>query len=307
MVWKKLGLIFSPDKHSEWMHSHAANPVAMPLSEKDGIVRVYFSSRNENQKASIAWADVDFDHDFAVKAISIEPLLSRGTPGYFDDDGVSMSWILQHGNQYLLYYLGWNLRTCVPWLNTIGLAVADHPDGPFRKYSRAPIMDRHHLDPFTVSYPCVLQENGRFRMWYGSNLSWGREQHEMAHVIKYAESADGINWQRSGEVHIGLEHPGEYAISKPCVIRMDEGYRMFYSFRASEYSDKYRIGTAWSSDGFAWKREDENAGITVSESGWDSESIEYPNVFRFRDKLYLLYNGNQYGKTGFGLAILEEK
>ena len=305
MVWKKLGLIFSPDKHSEWMFSHAANPVALPLSEKDGIVRVYFSCRNEDQKASIAWADVDFDHNFAVKALCSEPLLSRGAPGYFDDDGVSMSWILPHENRYLLYYLGWNLRTIVPWLNTIGLAVGESPDGPFRKYSRAPIMDRHDLDPFTVSYPCVLFEEGRFRMWYGSNLTWGKEQEEMAHVIKYAESSDGIHWQRSGKIHIGLEHPGEYAISKPCVIHMDGKYRMFYSFRASEYSDKYRIGTAWSQDGYSWKREDNQAGITVSDNGWDSESIEYPNVFRFRNNFFMLYNGNQYGKTGFGLAVLE--
>lgn len=306
MVWKKLGHIFSPEAHSDWMHSHASNPVALPLAENEGHVRVYFSCRNQNQKASIAWVDVDFDDNYSVKAICTEPVLSRGTPGFFDDDGVSMCWILPHDNKYLLYYLGWNLRTSVPWLNSIGLAVGNHPDGPFQKVSRAPVMDRHDFDPFTVSYPCVLFEDDRFRMWYGSNLSWGTEQADMAHVIKYAESADGISWQRSGQVHIGLEHPGEYAISKPCVIPVEKGYRMFYSYRASRISDKYRIGTAFSPDGFSWKREDDKAGITVSENGWDSESVEYPNVFKFKEKLYMLYNGNQYGKTGFGLAVLEE-
>jgi predicted GH43/DUF377 family glycosyl hydrolase len=80
---------------------------------------------------------------------------------------------------------------------------------------------------------------------------------------------------------------------------------MFYSYRASEYSDKYRIGTATSADGINWKREDHTIGISVSDSGWDSESVEYPNVFRFNNQMYLLYNGNQYGKTGFGLAVLE--
>ena len=33
----------------------------------------------------------------------------------------------------------------------------------------------------------------------------------------------------------------------------------------------------------------------------------YPYVFEYNDKLYMLYNGNGYGKTGIGLAVLEEE
>ena len=67
----------------------------------------------------------------------------------------------------------------------------------------------------------------------------------------------------------------------------------------------YRIGYAESADGRSWLRADERAGIGVSESGWDSESIEYPHVFDHGGRRYMLYNGNGYGKTGFGLAVLE--
>jgi hypothetical protein len=31
--------------------------------------------------------------------------------------------------------------------------------------------------------------------------------------------------------------------------------------------------------------------------------IEYPFVLRHKNEIYMLYNGNGYGKTGFGLAI----
>ena len=126
----------------------------------------------------------------------------------------------------------------------------------------------------------------------------------MAHVIKYAESKDGINWKRTNEVHIPFVHKGEYALSKPCVVKFPDGYKMWYSYRASEQSDRYRIGMAVSDDGYKWIRKDNEAGIDVSEEGWDSLSIEYPNVFRLNNKLYLLYNGNEYGKTGFGIAQL---
>jgi putative glycosyltransferase len=42
----------------------------------------------------------------------------------------------------------------------------------------------------------------------------------------------------------------------------------------------------------------------VSLIGWDSEMIEYPFVFDHAGERYMLYNGNGYGKSGFGLAIL---
>jgi hypothetical protein len=54
-----------------------------------------------------------------------------------------------------------------------------------------------------------------------------------------------------------------------------------------------------------WQRRDAEAGIDVSPEGWDSESIEYPCVIDHGEKRYLFYNGNRYGQTGVGLAVLE--
>jgi hypothetical protein len=144
-----------------------------------------------------------------------------------------------------------------------------------------------------------MHDGGRWRMWYGSNLDWGAEQTDMAHVIKYAESDDGIHWRRDGIIAIGPKSPDEYAIAKPCVLKDGALYRMWYSYRGRAY----RIGYAESDDGVRWKRKDADAGIDVSATGWDSESIQYAHVFRYGERLYMLYNGNGYGKTGFGLAI----
>ena len=76
---------------------------------------------------------------------------------------------------------------------------------------------------------------------------------------------------------------------------------MWYSYRG----ERYRIGYAESSGGRKWKRKDSLVGIGVSASGWDSQSVEYPAVFEHNDRLFMCYNGNGYGKTGFGLAVLE--
>ncbi len=304
MDWKKLKHLFCPDGNFDWMMTHAANPVPYILDKEKNIVRILFSCRDKNNRSSIGFVDVDFNNDFKILKIADRPLASPGAPGFFDDDGVSVSWILPVGEKFYLYYLGWNLRINVPWLNTIGLAISDNIDGPFERYRKVPILDRSDEDPFTVSYPCVIFDEGIYKMWYGSNLSWGKEQNEMAHVIKYAESADGLNWKRTNEVHIPFVHKGEYALSKPCVVRFADGYKMWYSYRASERSEKYRIGMAVSEDGRKWVRKDDEVGIDVSAEGWDSTSVEYPNVFGINGALYMLYNGNDYGKTGFGIAQL---
>ena len=67
----------------------------------------------------------------------------------------------------------------------------------------------------------------------------------------------------------------------------------------------YRIGYAFSDDLINWTRDDEHAGIDVSADGWDSEMQCYPSVFACDRKTYLLYNGNEFGRLGFGLAVAE--
>jgi hypothetical protein len=119
--------------------------------------------------------------------------------------------------------------------------------------------------------------------------------------IKYAESRDGIDWGRDGHVCIDFGAPDEYAISRPCVVKDGDVYRMWYSHRGSAY----RIGYAESADGFDWQRRDEVVGIDVSPSGWDSEMVEYACVFDHGGSRHMLYNGNGYGRTGIGHAVLE--
>jgi len=304
MKWLKIKHIFSPEDHFDWMVSHAANPFAEKIAK--GIYRIYFTCRNAFNESHIGYVDVDLENEFNVTGISDRPLLQPGEPGMFDDSGVAMSCLITVSGQKYLYYLGWNLKIKVPWLNTIGLAVWDEKDQLFKKHGRAPVMDRSNEDPFSISYPFIIFENEKYKMWYGSNLKWGSTQYDMQHVIKYAESKDGIHWKRSDKIHVNLVHPNEYALSKPCVIKDKNIYRMFYSYRANGDISSYRIGFAESSDGENWVRKDELAGIDVSENGWDADMICYPFVFSYKDKTYMLYNGNGFGKTGFGIAQLIE-
>jgi predicted GH43/DUF377 family glycosyl hydrolase len=302
MKWIKHGCLFSPVGEYDWMQTHAANPFGVFVSEH--VLQVYFTCRDAQSRSHIASLELDLQNGFKVKSLSAKPVLVPGELGLFDDSGTAMGFLLAEESRDLLYYLGWNLKQTVPWLNSIGLAIRKKGEEAFTKTSRAPILDRSNEDPFSISYPSILKENGIYRMWYGSNLSWGKTQEQMQHVFKYAESEDGIHWRRDGKTVLGLEHPGEYALSKPMVIKRGNKYILFYSYRANGEVQTYRIGYAVSDDGLNWTRKDDQVGINVSDAGWDSEMICYPFVFEYQHKLYILYNGNGYGRSGFGLAEL---
>ena len=301
MKWRKLGKVFAAQGQFPWMLTHAANPVAQWRS--GNVFRCYFSSRDANRRAHVGFVDIDLAHPQQVLALSDQPVIAPGPIGAFDDSGTSMGCLVVRGQKRYLYYLGWNLGVTVPWRNAIGLAISDGPDEPFRKLSRAPVMDRCEADPFTISYPWVMVEDDRWLAWYGSNLSWGDgRQEQMDHLLKFAESTDGMNWTRTGEIAVPFQSPDEYAMSKPTVVRDGMLYKMWYSYRGS----RYRIGYAESSDARLWVRHDEQAGIEPSADGWDNEAVCYPCVFDHDGQRYLLYNGNGYGATGFGLAVLEK-
>jgi hypothetical protein len=137
-------------------------------------------------------------------------------------------------------------------------------------------------------------------MWYVSGVEWVHRDLPR-YNIKYAESNDGLHWQRSGVVCIDFEGPDENALARPCVIKENGIYKMWFSYKG----DYYRIGYAESSDGIDWQRLDGEVGIDISPSGWDSQMIEYSYVFSHEGKKYMLYNGDDYGKEGIGLAVAE--
>jgi predicted GH43/DUF377 family glycosyl hydrolase len=299
MKWRKLGHIYKPSGTLSWAFAYAANPVAELVS--GDLYRIYFSTRNDQNQSSIGYVVVDINNPTMVIKVAEEPVLMPGELGMPDDSGASIGCILQINGKRYLYYMGWNLSVTVPWRNTIGLAISEEGRKEFQRYSRFPIINLDEIDPYTISYPWVMIEDGLYRMWYGSNLKWGPEKKDMLHVIKYAESRDGITWKRPDIICIGLKGPEEYAICKPCVLKDGATYKMWYCHRGLTY----RIGYAESKDGILWNRLDHLTGIDVSQDGWDSEMIEYPFVFNHKGSRYLLYAGNGFGRTGFGIANLE--
>ena len=298
MAWEKLGHLFTPSGDDWWARSHASTPTV--AWNADGTLRVYFSSRDSAGRSHIGSVDLIPQDNFRVARVDHEPVLSPGEIGLFDDSGVAVGSVVQRSGIECLYYMGWNLRVTVPWANSIGMAARSNPDEPFVRSGRVPVMDRSEEDPYTMSYPWVMGTHS-MRMWYGTNKIWGATADDMQHVIRRATSADGLTWIRDATPCLDFVHDGEYAISRPCVRPTSSGLEMFYCYRSHVDPITYRLGCANSVDGLTWERDDA-IGIEPSPGEWDGEMICYPCVFDWAGETWLLYNGNGYGRTGFGLA-----
>jgi hypothetical protein len=309
MKWVKQGVIFAPDHDFDWMASHASIPVADPVS--DEVLRIYFGARDRHGRSHLAYLEVEAGDPRRVLGLHDRPVLPLGEPGTFDDSGIMPSWLVNHEGRKYLYYIGWNPQLTVSYRLAIGLAVSEDGGQSFRKYSTGPILDRALDEPYFNTAPCVLREGDTWRMWYVSCTGWevvdGRT--EPRYHVRYAESLDGILWRRTGLVCIDYD-AGTQAIGRPCVFAENGAYRMLYSYRGidsyrTDPARSYRLGYAESTDGLAWARSDNEVGIERSESGWDSEMIEYCYHLRHRGRTYLFYNGNEFGRTGIGYAMLE--
>ena len=299
MRWAKRGVVLAPPTQLPWARSHAALPIVDPLEGSRALV--YFSSRDERSRAQIGRATVDLDDPAPSPQFEPAPVVRLGAPGAFDESGVTGGCLVRSGGAQHLYYSGWSLPGDVPFVFFIGCAAST--DGrTFEKVSSEPVLGRSSVDRFVTASPSILIEGGVWRMWYVSGTGWtSGARPEPNYLIRYAESTDGIEWRAGGRICIDYSYPGEHAIARPHVIKEGSVYRMWFSHRG----DAYRIGYAESSDGLEWSRNDELAGITVSSDGWDSEMVCYPWVGDVGGKRRMLYNGNAYGRTGIGQAVLE--
>jgi hypothetical protein len=299
--------VYAPHGDKEWSRSHASFPMAWLLGGEH--CRIFFSARDDQNRSHLDWVEVDLSKEpWSVISEAKLPALSPGAPGTFDDSGAQGSWIVATEKALYLYYSGWNLGVTVPFRTSIGLATSIDGGLSFEKISSGPVLDRSIADPILLGSCSVLVDNTIWRMWYGSGTRWEFTPEGPRHYynIHYAWSSNGIYWERDGTVCINFSNDLEYAIARPSVLLDDGLFRMWYSYRASAQSLEYRIGYAESRDGLSWVRKDNEVGIDVSAQGWDSEMICYPFVFQYNGNTYMLYNGNGYGKTGFGYAVLEE-
>ena len=315
--WDKLGKVFTPQEVEGrgWMKEFAQAPATLRF---DDFVRVYFSCRphadeNGQYVSYSAYVDLDRADLFKVRRVSEQPILGLGGLGEFDEFGTYPVTVIRRGDDVWAYYAGWTRCESVPFNVGIGAAISRDGGMTFHKLGNGPVLPYSPDEPFVLGGPKIRRFNDTWYLWYIAGRKWkmadGRA--EPVYKIRMASSADGIRWMKMNRDLISSRIEEDEAQASPDVFYANGKYHMFFCYRFStDYRGKengYRIGYASSVNLTDWVRDDAKAGIDVSEEGWDAEMICYPHVFELDGKTYLAYLGNQVGRYGFGLAVLDGK
>lgn len=317
MNWEKLGKIFNPKDH-QLVHNcqeFAQSPQALVLEDR---VRIYFCTRERDSVGKylshVAFADFDLEMRSLI-GVSKHEIIPLGGLGAFDEHGIFPFSVFKDGHRILSYTTGWNRKVSVSADASIGLVESDDLGHVFRRVGPGPILAASLHEPFLVADAYVLKIGELYHMWYIYGTKWKVFQKggvpERVYKIAHATSTDAVTWKRESKPIITDKLNEDECQALPSVISIGNTYHMYFCYRSAEgfrsdHSKAYRIGYAYSNDLVTWKRDDEKGGINVSSSGWDSEMQCYPNVFKARDKIYMLYNGNEFGRRGFGLAVLNQ-
>lgn len=302
MGWQRIGRVVDSLAVGDWAVSHAMVPFVRATA---GGLEMYFSSRDADGRSVTGVGELELDADGRVRFTPRpDPVVRPGALGGFDDSGAMGASIVEHDGDLFLYYIGWHLGRTVPFATYIGLAISTDGGATFARVSDGPVVGRTRHHPYLATSPWVAIEGDVWRLWHTNGVRWETTPEGPKHYyrIEHAVSDDGIDWTLTGDVCIDFADDTEFAIARPSVVRDPDAYRMWFSVRG----DAYRIALAESPDGRTWDRVEGAGGLQATGDGWESRSVEYGCVFDHAGSRWMLYNGNDYGATGIGLARWED-
>jgi len=300
-----MGRVYVPSGEMGWADSHARVPTSwMPQPSR---IRIYVAFLDRDRIGRIGFVDVDAKNPLQILRISKTAVLDTGKPGSFDEHGVSPSCLVQAGGRLYLYYSGWRRGQAERYRLMEGLAVSVDGGETFQRLLKTPLLAENNNERFVRTTPFVQRSEQEWRMWYTSGNQWvdvkGKEV--PFYGIRRLQSSEFDCWTGCGVKSLEPEGVDEYGLARPIVFFQQGSYRMWFSIRTR--SQGYRMGYAESRDGLSWTRQaDPKAVIMPSIYGWDSEMICFGWIQKTERKTYMFYNGNNYGETGFGVAVLQK-
>jgi hypothetical protein len=232
--------------------------------------------------------------------------MSLGGEGAFDEHGMMPSSIVKKDGVVYLYYSGWKRTNYKnrPYENFTGLALSKDNGETFERYSKNPVIGPHSSEVFSATSPTVYFDGKIWHCWYSAGIDWINIDGNFEHIyeIRYASSVDGFNWNRFNSSVVPRDHSLE-AQCKVSIIQRATDYEMYFSYRDSRDFRRgnggYRIATVLSNNLTEWHSR-KDLDLIEHEGEWDEFMQAYPTIFNAQSKAVMLYNGNSFGKDGFG-------
>lgn len=241
---------------------------------------LYVSKRNDN---SIIVYQSKNGKNFKEYNVSLLPNFNSSW-----DYVVNRATVTKVNDKYYMYYTG---QDVVNNVSKIGLAISS--DGiKFNRYSDEPILVPSKIYEGTnVMNPKVLynEKKNKFYMWYNAG------EFIEPDVVCYAESDNGITWEKKGVVfkkNPDVSKLDNYKVAMSDIIYYNNAYLMVYI----GYSDLStgRLFLAKSKDGINWNRLNNSLPIvSPSNVGFDASSVYHGTLINndLKNEWYLYYNG----------------
>ena len=292
---KRLGLIYKPNFDGSWKDNSCLQPTPMIMKDR---VRVFVGRRDLEGISRIGYIDFSIDDLTNIIGESDLPVLDVGQSGCFDDNGVVPCAILQEENRIYLYYAGYLIPSKFKFHVFSGLAVSEDCGESFKRHQKSPILDRTTNETCFRVIHSIIKDNNTFKVYYGGGSDLF-QSNKPIYDIRYLESESFTKFPDTHSVVIGLNN-SRTRVGRPYVIKEKNLYYMFYGF--SDANTQYKLEYATSTNGVDWKRDD----IEIHGDGMliDNEMSAYPSIIKVKNKYFIMYNGNEYGKYGIILGEL---
>jgi predicted GH43/DUF377 family glycosyl hydrolase len=222
------------------------------------------------------------------------PVMSGSGNGMWDKHIFGPSVLFNaDSNRYEMWYNG-SYGPAPSW-DPYQIGFAWSADGiNWTKYAGNPVLtpDPGTWDAVSMLFPCVIHENGQYKMWYaGFNNNGGQ--------IGYATSPNGINWTKYGGNPVFTAGNAAWeagSVLVNAVLYKLGQYTMYYTGGAE-------IGRATSLDGINWQRDTINNPVLSGTLGqWDEGGVSLSRCLYADNLIHMWYTGFNNNERQIGYA-----
>lgn len=295
--------------------SHMSGPSGVSIS---GELRVYFSARAARKSGTMSVPmSIDLATDYRVSSLNRIVVTGEPHAGAFDEHGIFPLSPVRVGDEIWAYPTGWSRRQSVDVETQVGLAISSNDGKTFKRVGLGSVLGPTLHEPFLVGDACVLQLSPtEWHAWYIYGIEWREEafsqRAERIYKIGHAASSNGVHWiresQKGGSRCVPDTIGPDECQAMPSVIRRGATFHMFFCYRdafgfRNDPQRSYRIGHAYSDDLVTWQRSDMPRETWLN-GAWNEQMQCYPSAFEHADRVLIAHNGNEFGKSGFGLSAI---
>lgn len=291
--------VLQPSASAAWDDGEVFSPSVVYVSS----YKMWYTGYNPSTGSAIGYATgvTSTPPNVTWTKYASNPVLTKGAPGSWDDQGVAFPTVIYDGT-YKMWYTGTGSG-----VRKIGYATST--DGiTWNKSASNPVLtpgSPGSWDAGQVSNPTVFKLASTYHMWYSAGLT-------TSGGIGHATSTDGIVWVKDpANPVISAGGTGWDAIViAPSVSHDNCLFQMVYTGCKNALGDDCQIGYARSADGTTWQKLSKiiplgaTGTFDVALAGYPSIMIGEPNIRMW----YTGENADGIKQIGFAFALnLDQK